>query len=567
MILSTFSRFCLRKMINHKTLSHRNLFFFSKDDTRRWLKEHSSDPFVRKAVAENFRSRSTFKLIEIDTRYQLFRQAKKIIEFGSSPGGWTQAMERRVGAKTRILSIDREEMEPVSTHRSEIELKFVKMDITDKHLPIEIDKFFSGQKVDLILSDMSPNLIGENFRDSEEVSELNAKCVELCELFLVKGGTLLMKTFQGFTEKSNYEFCSLFFQKVERIKPSSSKMKSSEIYFLCSGHQQTKFFDMIAKKGKDISLEEFKQLFLQNGSMSEKQQLELLETIYEMNKNGSLNEKELQFKFEKELFTMRKKPEEKSNRESLKYAEEQLEFAYQEALRQKLVDDIPGSVEEALDRYDKDRLKIQKEINELLGKKTVGRTELLDLDEMIESKNEQNESRLDDKDDFKHPWEAGFDDYEVRLFKKEVLDPLRKGKTPYENEFININENNDDDDEEINFSEKKDMKKEFIIPKELEENYYNDEIDKLVEEMKQNKMKMSEKEKMDEDEENRREEERILKRISEIKDHFDDQKEELEEEFMDKVEKGYERRIEHKEQSDVNRDKQKDINRKKQKHK
>ena len=182
------------------------------------------DTWAKKAKQEGYRSRASYKLIQINEMYKLIEQADLILELGSAPGGWSQVIKRKKKAQTRCLAIDLLEMEGVD------EIDFYKMDLYSD----EFTKLLKtlNKKTDLILSDMSVNLSGIKLVDDESNLELNLFCLDLSKQILSNKGSLLMKTFSNANLKKLKKAFSENFEKVIMEKPPASKTSSAEVYLL-----------------------------------------------------------------------------------------------------------------------------------------------------------------------------------------------------------------------------------------------------------------------------------------------------------------------------------------------
>lgn len=401
---------------------------FSKRDTKKWLNEHKNDPYVLKSVAMDFRSRAAFKLIEIDDKHHLLRKPTRILELGACPGGWTQVVLRRGNPSAKVLAIDREKLKPFENplDRKNPNFQFIQADVFDTKTSGLIKQFFGNQLAQLVICDMAPNIAGDGFQDAIEIHRLNAACLDICQLILETGGTLLMKTFHNFSEQTNNRLCSLYFRKVTRIKPASSRAKSPELYYLCQGHQQSPFFDLIAQKGYDISLEEFSRYMPDLKEFSDKEMKEFLQSITERAEKEGIKEKNLKFQFEKELWAQRL-PVESKKTVRFSELEEDLDRIYQVAKQRKLIDEIPSSnPAEMAEEMERKSIEWSREMKELMDDNPRGKMELLDLDE--ERARVQKEQEIDADNlpgDFKYHWQSNYDDYLFEEFKVEVLGKLR----------------------------------------------------------------------------------------------------------------------------------------------
>ena len=180
---------------------------------------------------------------DINEMTGMLKRNRLILELGSSPGSWTQLLLKVCVDGTKILSIDREPMEALPEPKKEIKLKIYQGDVFDEESEAEVMRYFENHKIDLILSDMAPNITGEAFIDSDDILELNQRTLELASKVLRSKGEMLVKTFKTSNEKLNFEVFQLLFQNVQRIKPASSKSRSSELFYYCKGFNDTKFLD------------------------------------------------------------------------------------------------------------------------------------------------------------------------------------------------------------------------------------------------------------------------------------------------------------------------------------
>jgi len=210
--------------------------------SRRWLQEHFDDFYVKKAQKEGFRSRSVYKLIELDEKFRLLKPNMKIIELGAAPGGWSQYAvskinTRKLAAENRagmLLAIDLLEMEPIDG------VDFIQGDFTAdstlNELMEKLAKQGSPEKgygiADLVMSDMAPNISGMNSVDQPRAMYLAELALDLACKVLKPGGVFLVKLFQGegFDELSKEVKAN--FKLVRFIKPKASRARSREIYLL-----------------------------------------------------------------------------------------------------------------------------------------------------------------------------------------------------------------------------------------------------------------------------------------------------------------------------------------------
>jgi 23S rRNA (uridine2552-2'-O)-methyltransferase len=189
-----------------------------------WLERHVSDPYVHRAQALGYRSRSAFKLLEIDTRDRVFARGQVVVDLGAAPGGWSQVAAEKVGARGRVIALDVLEMPPLAG------VTVVRADFTTRAGLAALDGALAGAPVDVVLSDMAPNLSGIAATDQARSLELCELAVEFALERLKPGGTLLMKTFQGAGFPQLLARVRREFADVVSRKPDASRSRSSEMY-------------------------------------------------------------------------------------------------------------------------------------------------------------------------------------------------------------------------------------------------------------------------------------------------------------------------------------------------
>ena len=193
---------------------------------KQWYKTRKKDPFYIKAKKNDIISRAYYKLEAIDKKYNLFKNDKKILDVGCSPGGWIQYILKK-NSKNKIVGID---ILPTS-QLIEGQFKFYKMDLNHYQL---IDKLFTLNKYtfDSIISDIAPNTSGNQFLDQTNSYDLSMLSAKFIEKYLNKGGRFLVKNFQGEDTEKLFKFIKTYFNKTQYIKPVASDKKSKEIYIL-----------------------------------------------------------------------------------------------------------------------------------------------------------------------------------------------------------------------------------------------------------------------------------------------------------------------------------------------
>jgi len=192
----------------------------------RWLKEHFADPFVQKAQSEGWRSRAVFKLEEIDRRAKLLQPGAVCLDLGAAPGAWSQYAARRVGARGRVVATDILPMPELPG------VEFVQGDFREPEVFDKVLGLLPARQVDVLLSDMAPNLSGVDAIDQPRSLHLAELAVEMAEGVLKPGGHALIKVFQGSGFTELLQSVRRRFGRVKLIKPEASRSRSPEMYLL-----------------------------------------------------------------------------------------------------------------------------------------------------------------------------------------------------------------------------------------------------------------------------------------------------------------------------------------------
>jgi 23S rRNA (uridine2552-2'-O)-methyltransferase len=194
-----------------------------------WLQRHVSDPFVKKAQLEGYRSRSAYKLIELNEKDRLIRPGMRILDLGSAPGGWSQVAGKLVGAKGRVLATDILHMEPIKN------VDFIQGDFTDEAVVAELLGWLGGGKFDLIVSDIAPNITGIDSADQASSMNFLELALDTVRQTLKPGSTFLAKMFQGSGSDQYIKDLRTSFDKVLIRKPAASRAESREVYIVAKG--------------------------------------------------------------------------------------------------------------------------------------------------------------------------------------------------------------------------------------------------------------------------------------------------------------------------------------------
>lgn len=191
-----------------------------------WLKEHFDDYYVNKAKQDGFRSRAIYKLQEIDEKDLLFHKGMSVVDLGAAPGGWSQWVTSKVGVSGRVFALDILPVEPFAG------VTFIQGDFQDDEVYQSLIVALAGKDVDLVMSDMAPNMTGNKSIDIAKSMYLVELTLELAEQVLRQGGDLLVKVFQGEGYDVLLKDLKQKYKKVIVRKPKSSRARSKEVYVL-----------------------------------------------------------------------------------------------------------------------------------------------------------------------------------------------------------------------------------------------------------------------------------------------------------------------------------------------
>lgn len=192
----------------------------------RWLAEHASDEYVKRAQREGYRSRAVYKLAEIQASERILKAGLRCIDLGAAPGSWSQYAARIVGPTGRIVATDLLPMAPIPG------VEFVQGDFREESVLQAVLERLGARKVDLVLSDMAPNMAGIDAVDQPRSMHLAELALELAERVLAPGGDALVKLFQGAGFEELVRAARGRFKKVALKKPKASRARSPEIYLL-----------------------------------------------------------------------------------------------------------------------------------------------------------------------------------------------------------------------------------------------------------------------------------------------------------------------------------------------
>lgn len=195
----------------------------------RWLQEHFNDQWVARAQAEGYRSRASFKLLEIHEKDRLFRPGMRVLDLGAAPGGWSQVAARLIGGQGQIIASDILAMDPIP------DVTFIQGDFREESVFEQLLAALGGKKVDLVMSDMAPNMSGTRAVDQPRAIYLAELALDMARRVLAPDGRFLVKLFQGEGLDSYRRDLHDSFDRLVTRKPAASRPRSPEVYVLGSG--------------------------------------------------------------------------------------------------------------------------------------------------------------------------------------------------------------------------------------------------------------------------------------------------------------------------------------------
>jgi 23S rRNA (uridine2552-2'-O)-methyltransferase len=194
--------------------------------SKKWLDEHVNDPYVKKAQADGYRSRASYKLLEINEKDKLFTTGSIVMDLGSAPGGWSQVVAPLVGDTGRVIASDILPMTPIN------DVDFIQGDFTEESVYNQILEVLGNDRVDLVVSDMAPNMSGVNTTDQYSSMYLVELALDMAKNVLKPGGYFCAKVFQGVGYEEYVKEVRSAFNKVLVRKPAASRPRSREVYLV-----------------------------------------------------------------------------------------------------------------------------------------------------------------------------------------------------------------------------------------------------------------------------------------------------------------------------------------------
>ena len=218
----------MKKIIGRVTLKSRKK---RTQSSRDWLLRQLNDPFVHKAKQEGYRSRSAFKLLEIDEKYKIFKPGQRVVDLGAAPGGWTQVIAKKVLPKGVVIALDLQEIEPFNE-----QVLIIKGDFEEEAIQQQLSQHMT--EADVIVSDMAAAACGIPAVDHLRIGNLLEASINFAANHLTKGGAFVAKVLMGGTEAELLKLLKGYFATVLHFKPNSSRKDSAEMYVVAKGFKK-----------------------------------------------------------------------------------------------------------------------------------------------------------------------------------------------------------------------------------------------------------------------------------------------------------------------------------------
>jgi 23S rRNA (uridine2552-2'-O)-methyltransferase len=199
--------------------------------SQRWLKEHFDDKFVQKAQKLGLRSRAGFKIEEIQQKDDLIKSAMTVVDLGAAPGGWSQYVAKVVGEDGLVIACDILPMDSLAG------VSFLQGDFREENVLNELLNKIGGKNVDIVMSDMAPNMSGNDAIDQAKSMYLVELALDMCHQVLKKNGSFVVKVFMGEGVEAFMKDIQSAFKSVKTRKPESSRARSREVYLVATGYK------------------------------------------------------------------------------------------------------------------------------------------------------------------------------------------------------------------------------------------------------------------------------------------------------------------------------------------
>jgi len=198
-----------------------------RKSSRAWLNRQSKDPYVQMSKAHNYRSRASFKLLEILQKHPIIHHNQTIVDLGAAPGSWSQIAAKN--SSNQVIAIDRLAMQPLPN------VTLMQGDFTDATFYGQLQKLLQNRQVNIVISDLAPNISGIKVADQARAIELNELTLNFCQSHLMLQGHLICKIFQGVGTEQFIKQARQHFSQVALMKPSASRKESAEFYLIGLG--------------------------------------------------------------------------------------------------------------------------------------------------------------------------------------------------------------------------------------------------------------------------------------------------------------------------------------------
>lgn len=190
------------------------------------MREHINDPYVQQAQKDGYRSRAAYKLLEIDERDHLIKAGMVVVDLGATPGGWSQVAANKIGDKGKVIALDLLPLNPLPR------VEFIQGDFREDSVLAQLEEKLGGKQIELVISDMAPNISGIDLSDQARSIYLAELALEFAVQHLKPGGAFLVKVFQGVGFEDYVKTMRNHFKRVVSRKPKASRDRSNEVYML-----------------------------------------------------------------------------------------------------------------------------------------------------------------------------------------------------------------------------------------------------------------------------------------------------------------------------------------------
>lgn len=194
--------------------------------SKQWMREHINDPYVQMAQKDGYRSRAAYKLLEIDERDHLLKPGIVVVDLGATPGGWSQVAANKICNNGKIIALDLLPLNPLPR------VEFIQGDFREDSVLAQLEAMLAGKRIELVISDMAPNISGIDLSDQARSIHLAELALEFAVNHLKPGGAFLVKVFQGVGFEEYVKEMRKHFARVVSRKPKASRDRSSEVYML-----------------------------------------------------------------------------------------------------------------------------------------------------------------------------------------------------------------------------------------------------------------------------------------------------------------------------------------------